>query len=466
MRHYYEDTFGLDMSSSAYSLAVVSSYAPSSSPDYIMNAFFSPWYNGYDTFPDYARNIICLGRGYGEDIAYDSDVLLHEFTHYISHNAMNYTEGGWPWDEYGSIFMPDAINEGTADYFSSTVNNNPVVGEYALSYGARNLTEDAGKCPDNVFGESHEDGKLIGSAGWALREALGAEIADQLVWGALTYLGSSATLGDFGDGITQSAEDLGLDDDQKSKVAGVLANRGLDDCGRALQIKGMPRKSFLLGLDFFGQLYMGSGCYGVKNQGIFLSSYFQYVFTPTADDKGAEFAIQLDNVMGGGELDWNVYIRKNEMVTFNPGGYYKGPEILEYDYAFEGITDNHLSIVLDDTSTPAFDKDASYYVVIWHQNCPTLSATVGAVGLKDLPTDAGVDGPVEQDASGVDAGGSEGGVIDAGTMDGDLPTTDLAADLQPGGGCGCRTTGTSTPSPLAGGLLALLAAAVLGRRRR
>lgn len=460
MRHYFEDTFGLDMSSSAYSLSVVSSYAPSSSPEYIENAFYSAGYPGDDSIPGHARNIICLGRGNGEDISYDSDVLLHEFTHYISHNAMDYSMG-WPWDEYGSIFTPSAINEGTADYFSSTVNDNPVVGEFALAYGARDLTEDPGQCPDNVFGESHEDGKLIGSTGWELRQALGADVADQLVWGALSYLGGSATLGDFGDGVTQTAVDLGLDDAQKAEIAGILAQHGLNDCGRSLALNNNPRSTFLLGLDYFGQLYGNGSCYSMKNEGIALSSYFQFVFTPDEDDIGAEFAIQL-NSMGGGELDWNVYIRKNEMVTFTPGSYYAMPEVRDYDYAFEGLTDNHLSILLDDTSSPVFEKDASYYVVIWHQNCPMTSATVGAIGTKDLPVDAGVDAPVGYDAG---AGGHEAGVIDSGMPDAKAPVTDLAADVQPGGGCGCRTTGGSAPTPLAGGLLGLLAALVLRRRR-
>jgi len=461
MRNYFEETFALDMSSSAYSLAVVSSYAANA--DYIQNAFYSPGYSG-SGYPGNARNIICLGRGYSEDFAYDSDVLLHEFTHYISNNAMNYTDEGF-YDEYGSTFMGGAINEGTADYFSSTVNNNPIVGEYALGYDARDLAADVGKCPDSVIGESHEDGKLIGTTGWALRQAFGAEVADQLVWGALSFLGASASLGDFGQGVVQTATDLGLDDTQMSTVESILSYRGLDDCGRSLELKGNPRSTFLMGLDLLGQM-MGGSCSDVKNYGISMSSIFQFVYTPDQDDLGAEFAIQLETAMGGGSLDWNVYIRRNEMVTFDPGSYYVEPKVLEYDYAYEGLTNNHLSVVLDKDSVPAFDKDTSYYLVMWHQNCSTNYATVGAIGVKDLPMDAGTDGPVEHDAAAPDAGGYEAGVVDGGTSDAEGPVTDLAADLQPGGGCGCRTTGGSTPTnPLAGGMLGLLAALVMRRRR-
>ena len=461
MRNYFEETFALDMSSSAYSLAVVSSFAASA--DYIQNAFYSPGYPGAG-FPGNARNIIGLGRGFGEDFAYDSDVLLHEFTHYISNNAMNYSSNGY-YDQYGSLFMDGAINEGTADYFSSSVNNNPIVGEYALGYDARDLAEDVGKCPDNVVGEVHEDGKLIGTTGWALRQAFGAEVADQLVWGALSFLGASASLGDFGQGVVQTATDLGFDDTQMSTVTSILSYRGLDDCGRALELKGNPRSTFLLGLEYFGQM-RGQNCQQEKNQGTAMSSIFQFVFTPDQDDVAAEFAVQLTNAMGGGALDWNVYIRRNEMVTFTPGTYYTAPAVREYDYAYEGLTDSHLSIVLDQDSDPAFDKDTSYYLVLWHQTCPANYVTVGAIGVKDLPMDAGTDGPVEHDAAAPDAGGYEAGVIDGGTSDAEGPVTDLAADLQPGGGCGCRTTGGSVPTtPLAGGMLGLLAALVMRRRR-
>ncbi|MFW5739051.1 MAG: MYXO-CTERM sorting domain-containing protein, partial [Myxococcota bacterium] len=97
-----------------------------SSPEYVMNAFFTPWMPGYPSFPGYAKNLICLGRGYGEDLSYDSDVMLHEFTHYISQNAMDYAEMGY-YDQYGMAVMSGAINEGTDPPFDAETRYHVVI---------------------------------------------------------------------------------------------------------------------------------------------------------------------------------------------------------------------------------------------------------------------------------------------------------------------------------------------------
>lgn len=466
IREYFETTHALDMSGNEYSLAIVASYAPSSSPEYIENAFYSPWSPGYESFPGSARNIICLGRGYSDDFAYDSDVLLHEFTHYISNNALDYTSTGY-YDQYGMVMMPDAINEGTADYFSSTLNNDPIVGEFALGGYARNLTELPGACPDAVLGESHEDGRLIGSAGWAIRGALGVELADQVVWGAMSLLNANASLGEFGQGVMQTAADLELDATQVDAIEAILAERGLDDCGRSLETKDKPRNSYLIGLDVIGQ-YMGFDCQQAKGYGISLTSIFQFSYTPNPSDTSVELAVQLQNVMGSGALDWNIYVRRGEMVTFSGGGGYNPPSVSEYDYAAENLTTSSGSVVIDETSDPPFDPQDTYYMVIAHQNCPMTSMQVEARS-GGIPTeDAGPDAPVEEDAGpiGVDAGtDSEVPQVDANVPPIDGGGTGNPADAsEPGGGCGCRTTGTGTT----GGAAALFALAVgmLLRRRK
>lgn len=468
MRNYFEDTFGLDMSSSDYDLVVVTSYAPAGSPEYIMNAFYTPWMPGYPTFPDYARNLICLGRGYGEDFAYDSDVLLHEFTHYISQNAMSYADMGY-YDQYGLSVMSGAINEGTADYYSATLNDDPVVGEFALGGYARDVSSPPAKCPDDVYGESHEDGKLIGTAGWAMREALGAETTDQLMWGALSFIGAGAALGDFAEGVVQTAEDLELDAGQMAQIDSVLAERGLDDCKRAIELNGKPRKSFLMGLDMVGQM-MGGSCNQVKNYGIYLSSIFQFVYTPDPEDTAVTIDIDLTNVQGSGGADWNVYVRRDEMVTIDPGQGYSPPSVQDYDLAFENLSDPSVSIEIGEGTDPAFDTETRYHVLIWHQNCPAMMANLKATATKkDLPIDGGVvtpEGGTTDAGTETDAG--QPPLHDAGTgTDAADPATDLAADeMEPGGGCGCRTTGSGAGGAAAGGLLAVLAGLLVARRRR
>ncbi len=318
MRDYFETTLGLDMTGPEYSLAVVTSFAPSNNPTYIENAFYAPWDSEFGTFPGDAKNLICLGRGVLHDFAYDSDVLLHEYTHYISQNALDFAQTAF-YDQYGFLLMPGSINEGTADYFSSTMNNDPVVASYALRENARDLEEFPGKCPDDVVGEVHADGRLIGSAGWAIRKVLGAELADEIVWGSMSLLNNSASLGNFGDGVLQSAQDLGLDSNQMDQIKTILTDRGLDDCDRILEINNQNRTTHLDGLDVWSQFDESLTCQKLKDWDIRFSSLFQFVYTPNEYDTEVELKVDLNiNVINGNsdELDWNIYVRRNEMVSF------------------------------------------------------------------------------------------------------------------------------------------------------
>jgi len=454
IRTFFEETLGVDMTGNEYSLTVVTGYAPESSPEYTSNAFYSPWPSSYPSLPGNPRNIICLGRGHAENLSHDSDVLLHEFTHYVSHNALEYGDSG-DFDAFGYAAMPGAINEGTADYFSSTLNNEPQVGEYALGAWARNLDEPAGRCPDNVFGESHEDGKLVGSTGWALRKAFGSETADQLVWGAMSLLGNRATLGDFGRGLLQTAQDLDLDASQISQIEAVLAERGLDDCDRALEVNGKPRTTYVLGLGDLGA-YMGASCSEMKDRGVVMSSLFQFVYTPSPDDTSLTLDFDLTNVWGGSDdLNWRVLVRRNQMVNVNPSG--AVPMVGLPDYAMMDITTNHAQLVIDATSEPAFDPSVSYYAVVLSESCPTTSLRVHANPPTEVSEDAGTDAMPE-------SGPADAGLdlrFDSATDD-DL---EMTAEMQPGGGCAC---GTRREVGRFGGatVLALAAAVALVRRRR
>jgi len=110
-----------------------------------------------------------------ESTAVLSDVVYHEYTHSV----------------VGHVYTTDlpyegesgALNEGWADYFACTVNNNSIVGEgFYVSSGAglRNLNNTC-RYPDDIAGEVHDDSQIISGAMWDLREILGAELADELV---------------------------------------------------------------------------------------------------------------------------------------------------------------------------------------------------------------------------------------------------------------------------------------------
>lgn len=417
-------------------------------------------------YGDRVSRVVTLSRSgdYEPHVDY-SDVFLHEYTHYINHNAIGFSEAVYSIDEYGVITSPGTIDEGTADYFSSTVNDDPVVGEASLSTlgpYARDLEGDGGKCPDTMYGETHEDGKLIGTAAWAVRKALGADVADPLIWGAMSMLPKgTATLGDFAKNVMDAAQDLKtqgkMTDGQIATLQAIFDERGLSDCFRSLDISPtQTRKTNMIGLDLLGQM-MGASCSSIRNYGVKMTSLFHFKYQPKPEDKAIRFKVSQKAIMGGGsDWKWTMYVRKGEMVTFNSNPMTMSTSVNEYDYEQKDIKTADGEIVIDDKSNPPFDPTQSYSMVIMHQNCPTALATVSVVADGAPPSEpqpeAGTEDapPVEEDAS-----------TEPETEAGDPGVTDKGAD---DGGCGCRTARTDAPW---GGLLGLgLAAAAIARVRR
>lgn len=463
MNSWVQTKLGVDTSAAKWKLMAVVNYGPNKQA--YDNAAFVAYTLADDTGTSYPGFIV-IGQGSKTDFAYDSDVFLHEYTHYINHNAIGFSEAVYSIDEYGVITSPGTIDEGTADYFSSTVNDDPVVGEASLSTlgpYARDLEGDGGMCPDTMYGETHEDGKLIGTAAWAVRKALGADVADPLIWGAMSMLPKgTATLGDFAKNVMEGAQDLKtqgkMTDAQIAALQAIFDERGLTDCFRELEVSPTKsRKTNMIGLDILGQM-MGASCSSIRNYGIKMTSLFHFKYQPKAEDKAIRFKVSQKAIMGGGsDWKWTMYARKGQMVTFNSNPMTMSTSVNEYDYEVKDIKTADGELVIDATSNPPFDPTQSYSMVIMHQNCPTGQATVsvvaeGAPQAEPQPEagteDAGEDAPtVEQDA---------GFEPDAG----DPGVTDKADD----GGCGCRTSPARSSW---GGLVGLgLAAAAIAHARR
>lgn len=122
------------------------------------------------------RDIYLFGAGGRyESTAVLSDVIYHEYTHSV----------------VGHVYTTDlpyrgesgALNEGWADYFACTVNNNSLVGEgfYVSSGSALRNINNTNRYPEDIINEVHYDSQIISGAMWDLRELLGAELADELV---------------------------------------------------------------------------------------------------------------------------------------------------------------------------------------------------------------------------------------------------------------------------------------------
>ncbi|WP_438029342.1 MYXO-CTERM sorting domain-containing protein [Sorangium sp. So ce233] len=453
MRDYFRSTHQLDMTAPSWKLVAVANMLESGRP--MDNAFFSPEGVGA---PFNAPNLVAIGQGSYFDFSDDSDVFLHEFTHYISANAVGYNDGQFAINEYGLSPWGGSIDEGLADYFACTVNGDSTLGEATLKlFGMqRELTDDAKTCPDDLVGEVHEDGEMVGSLAWSLRDRFGQVVGDRLVWSAMTLLTRNASLDDFARALQTAAGDLvgagELSAADASAVDALIKSRGLDDCDEVLDLSGgKSRRTQMFGID---SLILGSGasCAEARAQ-ISLQSLFHFKSTPDPTAKAIRFAVQLQPA-GGDDLEWNIYVRTGRHVGFTSTGFL--PEATRFDYSVERITDTYGEIVIDETSDPPFDPAQTYYMVIGHGNCPPSIVTVESEDLGAEPPPDPVDpvDPAEPEP------GSSGGATPG-------PTKYPPAD-PPEAGCACRAAAPSAPaSPWAAlSALALAGAAVLRRRAR
>jgi Zn-dependent metalloprotease len=452
VRDFFVQSFELDMNDSSWGL-VAAANVKSGGMSY-NNAFFSSQGVGA---PWNRPNLIAIGQGSSFDFADDSDVFLHEFTHYVSSNAVGYNEGPLGANEYGVSTFGGSIDEGLADYFACTVNGDPTVGEASLVPlgAARDLTDTHKVCPDDLVGEVHYDGELIGSLTWSIRETFGASASDLLIWGGMSLLEKSPSLSDLARGLQQTCDDLiaegTLAADAREKLDALIAERGLDDCDHVLSLgEGVTRQTIVSGFDVLAQAFGGT-CASLKAFGVELQSLFHFAATPAPGDTSLRFQVDLDP-QDDHALDWAIYARAGQHVGFSSSGLV--PQVSKYDYKIEGITETSGALVIDATSDPPFDPSQTYYMVLIHQNCPVAVAKVTT-------------GP-EGGEGGAGGGGEGGGTTEAGVGGGGAAPPANEGPVEVDDGCGCRAPGGGLPGSaalLAGGL-AIAAAAARRRSKR
>jgi hypothetical protein len=318
MRDYFVSTHQIDMGAPGWKLVAVANMLEAGRP--MDNAFFSGEGVGE---PFRAPNLIAIGQGSFFDFSDDSDVFLHEFTHYVSANAVGYNGGQFAINEYGLSPWAGSIDEGIADYFACTVNGDSTLGEATLApFGmARDLAKDTKTCPGDLVGEVHEDGELIGSLAWSLREKFGAKVGDKLVWGTVTLLTPNASFGDFAKALKRATGKLvtagELTEADAGAVDALIESRGLDDCEEVLDLTGgKSQTTNMLGID---SLVFGSGasCADYRSQ-LSLQSLFHFKSKPDPAAKGVRFTVELDPDRGS-DVEWSIYVRARRHVGFTLG---------------------------------------------------------------------------------------------------------------------------------------------------
>jgi hypothetical protein len=376
------------------------------------------------------RVVIQFGQGDTVDFSYDASIVYHEFTHYVVHSvaALNFDFG----DIYGTTVMPLAIHEGTADYYAATLTGDPNMSEY-IPIG-RHLVNDK-KCPDDIMGlEPHDDGEVVGGAFWAIREAVGPEISDAIIFRGLDLIPRDSSFRAFAEAIMTAAGDMvaagDMTDAQRSDVQAVLDEKGLSICDRfiALEDGGEPMTAAVFGFIMFGACDFIAF---VESLGYSLPSAFQW--TIDVPDTATTLTVSFDKELTGGEGKHWLYVRENEPVEFELIDLY-GYQIPVRAVAYDGTFAETDGFTLTPYTDPPLEPGSTYYVTVSTLSCPMgqyhISAETSDEPVAEPPPEV-VEEDLEEEA-------------DEAALE---PVEDASQDMDAGeeddddggkSGCGCR----------------------------
>ncbi len=228
------------------------------------------------------------------DFSYDARVIYHEYTHAVI--GTERLQAAAVGDRWGLDNSPFSMNEGLADYFAGTVADGPEIGLYGIGALQPNLVRrlDAPRrCPDDLADEVHAQGRLVGSALWAVRDAVGAEVADQIVFNALEQFTVATTHDVAAELFLAEAGALGVE----AEVRGVFEDFGFGGCVRSLQWVDF---NIVTSRDQLPHVVEGRGSGGVVGFPKGVPGYKQFWFDAPAGVPGVALSWRVQG--GGGAL--------------------------------------------------------------------------------------------------------------------------------------------------------------------
>lgn len=407
-----------------------------------------PYDNAFFTPIDETKAGICAGQGQNVDYSYDGDVIMHEFGHFVIDETVQLNLTGESADEWGYAFMPPSLHEGLADYFAATNSDNGIIAEYALGENARNIENNNKICPDDVMGESHMDGEIIGAATWEIRQSLGADSADKLIYGAILLLTPDATFEDFSKAVEATSEEMVENNEITSQnaddVKNILVNRGLDTCGRTIDLSDQTKiNTNLLGLQLIADAF-GMTCSKLKSfLPYWMPSNFQYKIT-VPDNLGDNIVLNINLENDSSDnLKYKIYVRQGEKVHYeldSSSGYMAVPVPDEFDYESPELTTQTAQIKLNKTSTPPLVSGETYYFTVGHQNCPDVKITTYiTLDEETIETDAGTDIALQDGGTDTTENDINDDINTVDNVQNDvLADADAGDENKGGGGCSCE----------------------------
>lgn len=372
------------------------------------------------------------------NFAYDAPVVRHEYVHGLVDRtaALAY----YDIDDHGLVGMPGGLNEGYADTLAAISLGDPLIGRHvATAFQQGNALRDLSEfnsCPDGIWGETHEDGKVWGSANWAAYKNSGNDaLAGKVILEGLVMLSSLASFQDAGQATLQAAAAYGQTIQDAFRKA--YEDHGILACGRELEIEnGRSLHGWLLNPQM---LYIQSG-----------STPFVMQFKLLVPEGAARLDVTVEALDLYGRADLtsrvNVYVNKDSHVSFGPpvqAGWNTGGRTI---FSIESPEPGWYFFL--PVGTRYGSQTAGYQFSLTPQY---VLGTETDAGFDAAPVDAGLDaGP--EDAGVEDAGGDSGAeTADAGQDAGrDADAEPGENDIGPGGDEGAAPpTDAGSPSDTA-----------------
>jgi len=354
---------------------------------YVLNAFAGSGPSG--------ERAILVGQSETVDLAYDGITYGHEFGHHVFDERNNV----WPnnpnypimADEEGFHPAPHAINEGSCDYWAATIFDESVhfyTEDTEAGYNDRDV-DNAMRCPDDIWGEAHLDAPIVSGAFWEIREEIGAELADEVVYAVLGQLSDSPTFAELGALLAQATATLEEDGDIDLETAEVLqaaiVARGLPDCERSVPVEaGEPVRGNIPGAEAAARLAgMEFDVCPLLRGSVAIPLAFNYAIT-VPDEPVEALLIDIDMVRFDGEpfeeddLSYEVLLRRNEPIIFDVSPLPLGDDPLELPTSASGVdlvfedSPSDLRISVEELAAEAGDV---YYVNLLGLLCHSVNAT-------------------------------------------------------------------------------------------
>lgn len=277
-------------------------------------AFFFPDAFQQIGLPPRERGAIVFGQGERVDFSYDATVIYHEFTHAMIGDKRFI--GAFP-DMVGLNNTPGAVNEGLADYVATSLMNQPVVGLYGLAAFGPGFVRDLSikrACPADLTTAIHDDGKIVGSALWSIRQQLGKDITDRLVMRVIASANQATGFDQFGALLQAEADREGAQ--VGATVRMVLAEHGLNGCNRAREWANWTATTVPITQP--GPQELGPNAFSGGAPG-----YMQFFLNPPEDGKVAVLTWSMQagqpGGFGGGSARLQLAIRQAQPVSLNVG---------------------------------------------------------------------------------------------------------------------------------------------------